>query len=79
MAYIILCKLDCGQLLRVATACGLDEALRLAEGLYEYWPAEYSVLNIESGKNIPVNRTIGQTCDDLFERHPQEAAAQWRN
>jgi hypothetical protein len=42
MAYMILRKLERGELLKVATVHDLEEALRLAEGLYQYWPAEYA-------------------------------------
>jgi hypothetical protein len=79
MAYMILRKLERGELLKVATVHDLQEALRLAEGLYEYWPAEYSVRNSESGADIPINYTVGRTHEALCEWHPHKPAQQWRN
>jgi hypothetical protein len=78
MAYIILRKLERGELLTVATVHDLEEALRLAEGLYEYWPAEYSVRNCESGMDIPINYTVGRMHQGLWEQS-HKPARQWRN
>ncbi len=44
MAYVILRKLEGGEFLPVATFDDLSKAQHLAEALYEYWPADYSVI-----------------------------------
>lgn len=69
MAYTILRKLDGGELLRVATLDDLDEARRLAEALYEYWPADYSVIAVDGGERNEAS----------YEWHAPRAALRWRN
>jgi hypothetical protein len=72
MAYTILRKLQGGELLRVATFDDLDEARQVADGLYQYWPAEYVV--------VAADETGGEQHGGFHERHPLTAGArQWRN
>jgi hypothetical protein len=47
MAYVILRKLEGGELLRVASFDDLSKAQCLAEALYQYWPADYSVIALD--------------------------------
>jgi hypothetical protein len=49
MAYVILRKLEGGEFLPVATFDDLSKAQHLAEALYEYWPADYSVIALADG------------------------------
>jgi hypothetical protein len=72
MAYTILRKLEGGELLRVATFDDLDEARQVADGLYQYWPAEYLV--------IAADATGGGQHEGFYELHLLTAGArQWRN
>ena len=79
MGYMILRKLEHGELLKVATVHDSEKALRLAEGLYQYWPAEYSVRNAESGADIPLNHTEGRIHEVLCDPRSPKAVRHWRN
>jgi hypothetical protein len=72
VAYTILRKLQGGELLRVATFDDLDEARQVADGLYQYWPAEYLV--------IAAHQTSRVQHESFYERRPPTAGARlWRN
>jgi hypothetical protein len=66
MAYIILRKLEGGELLRIASFDDLSEAQRLAEALHKYWPADYSVIALD-GAGL-------KRYESLHEWRPQRAA-----
>jgi len=69
MAYIILRKLEGGELLPVATFDDLSEAQSLADALYDYWPADYSVIPLDDA---------GLGKDEGFrEWRPQRPARWW--
>ena len=79
MAYTVLRKLTNGELLAVATVDDLDQAQQLVEGLYEYWPAAYSIWNSGSGANVAFDNTNGRELKGSCGRHPPRAAQRWLN
>jgi len=51
-AYDILRRLESGEVLAIASRNDLTEARNLAESLNSYWPAEYIVREVASGREL---------------------------